>query len=374
MTRSRFAPSLGRRRVIVVAAGVAALLGVGGVASASWQRSVAVSGSGAATSVQAVANASVSLTVVSSTEIDVKVTAVPATGPTPSSYLVKNGSTTVCATVALNATCQNTGLTANTQYTYNVFSNLGTNWVSSASASVSGTTLAGANFLLTPATGTRTAGAAFSVTIQARNGTTNDTSYTGSKTLSITDTNTAPDGVSSASLSSTTVTFGAGGSATVNVSLFDAISSNTFTIADASPSTRQGSATVTVAAGPAALSFVNTTVGGSSVTCSPTVAINPGGNNTVLQTRVKLLNADSWGNAVTLPNSGTVTVDMTANPTSGFNNFTNPTQTITLPTTTSPSGSAYSQQRSNGSSYTGTLTASDHNGTYASATCKIVAP
>lgn len=143
MTRSRFASRVGRRRAVVVAS-CAAVVALAGVASASWLTSRTANGTAGATSVQAVANASVSLTVVSSTEIDVKVVAVPAGGPTPSSYLIKNGTTTVCATVALNATCQNTGLAASTQYTYNVFSNLN-NWVSAGSATASSTTQASAS-------------------------------------------------------------------------------------------------------------------------------------------------------------------------------------------------------------------------------------
>jgi len=143
MTRSRLASLTGRRRAVVVAS-CAAVVALTGIASASWLTSRTANGTARATSVQPVANASVSLTVASSTEIDVKVIAVPASGPTPSSYLIKNGATTVCATAALNATCPNTGLTANTQYTYNVFSNLNS-WVSAGSATASATTQASAS-------------------------------------------------------------------------------------------------------------------------------------------------------------------------------------------------------------------------------------
>lgn len=142
------------------------------------------------------------------------------------------------------------------------------------------------NFLLTPASGARTAGVAFSVFLQARTGTTSDSSYAGSKTLSI-SAPTAPDGASSGTLAPTTVTFNSG-FAVVSVTLFDAITTNTFVIQETS-APRSGSATVSVNA---AMSFTNVVGNGGSPTSCPMT--NQGSSNP--RETLKINIKDAWLN------------------------------------------------------------------------------
>jgi hypothetical protein len=116
-------------------------------------------------------------------------------------------------------------------------------------------------------------------------------------------------------------------------------------------------------------------VAGSAVTCSSTTAINTGGNNTAFTTRVTVSASDTWGNATTLPASGTISITLSlgGNAVGAFNTISNNPQTITLPATTS-GGNAYGMQRANGSAFTGgTLTGADSGNLYAPAVCALSA-
>lgn len=335
MTRTRFASLAGRRRAVVVACCVA-LVGLVGVASASWLTSKGATGSAGATSVQAVANASVSLTVVSSTEIDVKVTNVPAGGPTPSSYLIKNGTTTVCATAALNANCQNTGLTANTSYTYNVFSNLN-NWVSSGNATASTTTQAGVvthAFTVTPASTTQTAGTAFNVTLVAKANGATDTAYSGNKTLDWAGGLTSPGGTAPA-YPTNPVNF-VSGTATVSVTLFKASSTaQTLSVADHNDNTYNGTTTtgITVDSAGVQLGFS----GGS-----PAANKVPKNGNTTFTLTVP---NDAYGNVFT--HAAAISVTLTLTPVNGSWGFSSAglstsATTTTLTITSGPAGNTFS--------------------------------
>lgn len=105
---------------------------------AYWTSSTSTSASAAATSLQPPATATASATGMTSTQI--KVTAAPTTGPTPTGYKITRGGTTVCANVSLNTACNDTNLAPGTAYTYAATSLLQTNWFSAGSTTVSTTT------------------------------------------------------------------------------------------------------------------------------------------------------------------------------------------------------------------------------------------
>lgn len=177
----------------------------------------------------------------------------------------------------------------------------------------------------------------------------------------------------SASQSRTTVTIASGHSATSSFYYSDT-KAGTPTLTAHSGSLTDATTSPTITAAAAVLGFSGTKVGSTAVTCSPTVAIDTGGNNIVTATQVQLLPNDSYGNAVALPTSGSITVDLTLSSTASghFNTITNNPQSINLASsTTSPSASAYSMSRKDSTQFTGTLTASDHAGTYISAVCAI---
>jgi hypothetical protein len=138
-----------RRLMTALAASGVVVLSAGAAQAAGWNAAGSGSGVGGATQVNAVANASVSISVVSSSQLDVTVTAVPTSGPTPAAYLIDDGATPVtgCGAVALNTVCHDTGLTANSTHTFNVFSKLGNNWVSGTAGSKSATTSAASQTL-----------------------------------------------------------------------------------------------------------------------------------------------------------------------------------------------------------------------------------
>lgn len=274
-------------RRMPAAATVVAVALFAGAAYAAW--TTAGSGTGAAkgTTVQVPSTASAAPTSGSTTSSITVSWSAPSSGPAPTSYRVDRVSpaATVCSGTSLS--CVDSGLSAGTTYTYNVYA-LVSNWASSA-ATASATTASGSpNFLLTPATGPHMAGTAFSVTVQARLGTTNDTSYTGSKTLTL-NAPSAPIPTFSGTISPNPVTFDANGQATVSVTLYKAHSANTFTISEG---TRSGSATETV-------NPRNTL---SFSTCPATFA-----KNSSFSTQVLRNTADIYGN---LADSSAVTVTL----------------------------------------------------------------
>ena len=90
---------------------------------------------------------------------------------------------TVCTVSAPTVTCNDTGLTGSTSYSYTVQSLLGTNWDSGHERRGLGHHVGAADPQGRPRrAGTKTAGTAFNVTLTATtNGTTTNTSYTASK-------------------------------------------------------------------------------------------------------------------------------------------------------------------------------------------------
>lgn len=237
----------------------------------------------------------------SASAIRVAWTAPAAPSATPERYVVRRvtpSSATVCTTTALS--CDDTGLSGSTTYSYTVQSVLGTSWTSSQSAPASATTPAGPNFLVTVPAGNQTAGTAFTVTLAARNGTTTDTSYTGAHTVVFSGAGASPNGT--APTYPSTVTFSAGvGSASVTL-----VKAETAPLV-ATEASRTGSTPVTVAAAATALSFTNN----SSPTCASTVTLAAGATFT---SKVSRPATDAYGNPST---SNPVTVDLAVAPQKG---------------------------------------------------------
>jgi hypothetical protein len=136
-----------RRKIVLAAVAGAAALGAG-PAFAYW--SVAVSATSttassvALSTISAPTNGNVAATVISSTEVDIKVTAAPSTGTIPTAYQVKRVSpaSTVCDSIQVNAVCHDANLNAGTAYFYQVFGRVGDNWIGTSSLTVGNTTTA----------------------------------------------------------------------------------------------------------------------------------------------------------------------------------------------------------------------------------------
>jgi hypothetical protein len=269
-------------------------------ASAAW--APGGGGSGTSTGVSLGVPTSVAASPTNSTTVHVT-WAAPSSGPTPGQYTVRRTSpstATVCTVSSPTGGCDDTGLTASTTYQYTVQSLLGTNWVSSQSSAVSATTPAAPTLKVALApTGTKTAGTAFNVTLTATtNGTTTNTAYTGSKTVTFSGPSTAPDGT--APTYPATVTFASGvGTANINLKAAETATLN------ATDGTISGSTTVTVQAGAISqLGYTNT-----SVSCaSGTANVGNGGTFTF-----KVTAYDAYLN----PKTGARTINLSRSPTTG---------------------------------------------------------
>jgi len=269
-------------------------------ASAAWAPSG--SGSGSSTGLSLGVPTSVSASATNSTTVQVS-WAAPSSGPTPGQYTVRRTSpstATVCTVSAPTTTCDDTGLTASTTYQYTVQSLLGTNWVSSQSGAVSATTPAPPTMKVALAVaGSKTAGTAFNVTLTATtNGTTTNTAYSGSRTITFSGPSNAPDG--SAPTYPATVTFVSGvGTASVTLKAAESATLN------ATDGTISGSTSVTVVAGTATqLGYTST-----NFSCATgTANVGNGGTFTF-----KLTAYDAFMN----PKTGARTVNLSRSPTSG---------------------------------------------------------
>ena len=184
-------------------------------------------------------------TATSSTTIHVTWTA-PSSGPAPAQYVVRRTApttATVCTVSAPTVACDDTGLSPSTTYSYTVQSRIGTNWVSGQTAAVSATT-SNPPTLNVSLSGTKTAGTAFNVTLTATtNGTTTDTSYTGSKTITFSGPSDAPSGATPTYPASVTFFNGVGTATPITLKAAETVT------LDATDGTISGSTSVTVVAG-----------------------------------------------------------------------------------------------------------------------------
>ncbi len=246
----------------------------------------------------------------------------------PTQYVVRRTApttATVCTVGDAVFSCNDTGLTTNTTYTYTVEARIGSNWSSGQTAGFTGTT-ANATFIVAPGAAAKTAGTAFTTTITATtNGVTTDTSYAGVKTITFSGPASSPSG--QAPTYPASVTFVAGvGSASITLYKVE-----TVTLA-ATDGTRSGSASVTVAAATASQLRYTT----STPACtSGSVIVGNGGSFT---SRVTIYDAylnpvpQAAARSISITRSSvtgtlaptTLTIPIAASETSGATTFTLP--------------------------------------------------
>jgi hypothetical protein len=143
-----------KRTGIVAAAAVAAMAVPGVAMAAGWSVGSSATSAGGSKANTIAAAAAANGTTVTATTVTIAVTTKPASGPTPASYRVARtsatapGATATACTITADAgglgSCQDTGLTASTAYTYSVFSRIGAKWESASGLAVAGTTSAAA--------------------------------------------------------------------------------------------------------------------------------------------------------------------------------------------------------------------------------------
>ena len=237
----------------ILATGIPLLLILwAGPLGAAWRASAAGSGDAAARTLGG--PAAITAVAPSSSTVMVGWSA-PTSGPVPGGYTVRRVAPTAAAVCSVGATtfaCADSGLAASTSYSYTVQATLGS-WASGPSGPVSVTTPAPGPYLVSVGT-PATAGTAFSATITATtNGTTVDTTYTGTKVVAFSGPAASPSGQSPSYPATVTFTAGVGHA---TMTLFDA-ESTTLVATDGS---RSGSTPVVVQAGAAAqLAFTSST-------------------------------------------------------------------------------------------------------------------
>lgn len=152
---------------------------------------------------------------------------------------------TVCTVSSSTTSCQDTGLSPATSYSYSIAAVL-SSWQSTA-VTTTGTTSA-PSYTISLSAASATAGTAITVlSITAKNGAVTDTTYTGTKTISWSGLATSPAPASQApSYPSASVTFVAGVATPLSTFTAYASGSNTISAADAAVPAITGSATVTI--------------------------------------------------------------------------------------------------------------------------------
>jgi hypothetical protein len=307
------------------------------VAGAAW--TPGGSGSGRSTGLAIGLPTSVTATATGSTSVQVSWSPPGGASASPTQYVVRRtapSSATVCTVGAPTTTCNDTGLTASTTYSYTVEARVGTSWSSGQTTAVSATTSGAPTFIVTTSAGNKTAGTAFTVTVTATtDGTTTDTSYFGFKSIDFTGPSQAPSGASPTYPNFVFFWFGVG---TANVTLVDAESATL----SASDGTISGSAPVTVVAGAASqLRFTS-----STPSCaSGSVIVGNGGTFTT-----KVTAYDAYLN----PKTGARTVTLTRTP-SGSGSWT-PTS-LTIPAAGSETTASSNFKIPNGNPPNATVTA-----------------
>ena len=175
-----------RRSLALLAVPGVVLLSPSG-ALASWVPGAAGSGVSSARTIGV--PTAVAAAATSDTSIRVTWSAPTGGGVTPTQYAVARTApttTTVCTVGSATFSCDDTGLTDGTTYTYTVTARVGANWRSGASSPASATTPVPGPFRVTIGGGSKTAGTPFTVDIRATtNGSSTDTSYAGLKTADL---------------------------------------------------------------------------------------------------------------------------------------------------------------------------------------------
>jgi hypothetical protein len=270
----------------------------------------------------------------------------------PAQYVVRRiapTTATVCTVDASTLSCDDTGLTAGTSYSYTVEARVGTSWSSGPSEAFGTDTHPQPTFTVATPASTQHAGSAFAVVITATtNGSTVDTAYSGPKALTYSGPGSAPDG-STPSYPST-VDFVSGiGTAWVTLVRAETVS------LQVTDGTRLGADDVTVVAD-ATNRLVYTT---STPACAGSVIVGNGGSFT---SRVSVL--DAYGNAVLVP--AALPVSLSGAP-GGIGTLA-PT-TLTIPPGASESSGSFTYQLPVGNPPDVTVTAS--SGSLATAQCTV---
>lgn len=260
---------------------------------------------------------------------------------TPTQYVVRRTApttATVCTVGGAVFTCNDTGLTAGTTYTYTVEARIGSNWSSGQTAGFSATTNSAGTFIVAPGPAVKTAGTAFSTTITATtNGVTTDTSYTGSHAITFSGPSASPSG--QAPTYPATVNFVAGvGTASITLYNVETVSLG------ATDGTLSGSASVTVVAGASnQLRYTS-----SSISCtSGSVIVGNGGSFTS-----KVTVYDAYLNPV--PQASARTVSLTRSSATGT---LSPTS-LTIASSASETSTSFTFTLPNGNPPDTTITAS----------------
>ena len=233
----------------------------------------------------------------------------PSTGPTPDGYTVRRLTPTaevVCAVSASTFACVDDGLAASTPYSYSVEARLGS-WSSTPSGPIAVTTPAPGPYLVSAGAGPHTAGTAFTVTVVATtDGTTVDTTYTGTRTVSFSGPGASPSGQAPTYPGSVTFVAGVGHA---TVALY-AAESATLAVTDGA---RSGTTPVVVQPGAAsrlALTSATPSCAGGSV------AVGNGG-----KLKASVSQFDAYLNAV-VQSGGARTVTVSRSPATGTLNRT----------------------------------------------------
>ncbi|MCU1588669.1 MAG: Mucin-22, partial [Frankiales bacterium] len=257
------------------------MLVLAGVALAFWIVPSAAGPQGSSKAAQLTAPTGPTATVNGSGSITIGWT-IPGTQLTGAQYRVTRttgaGAGVVCTVAAPTAACTETGLTANTTYTYAVTTVL-SSW-SSAAITTSPTT-ATPTFVLTPSAAPYTAGVAFSVTqVQAKIASVVDTTYSGSKSITWSDLTSSPGGTAP-TYGGASVTFTNGvGTPTGTFKTFRA----------GSETLRSTDAAVAAVTGTVGLTVVPTAISGFTVP-------NPGTQTAGVAFNETITAIDSFGNA-----------------------------------------------------------------------------
>lgn len=209
---------MSRRRLVLSTAVALAVAGAAVPAFAYWTTSTQTDVSaGAATLAPP---KTISVTPAGSTSMTIQATTAPDTGPTPNGYRVYRGSAIVCSNVALNAPCTESGLTANTSYTYTV-SSLLAGWESQTTTSGQNTTAAGPTVVSINRAGTSpiTAGSTASWTVTFSKSVTGVTP--GAFALATSGTSATVDTATGSGTTYTVTSTAVSGSGTIGLNLSD---------------------------------------------------------------------------------------------------------------------------------------------------------
>jgi hypothetical protein len=226
------------KRLLVPAVALALVVAMAGAAAAFWSSSGSGNGFAKAGAVGLPSNPTAFATSASSINI---FWGAPNSGATVTEYRVyrDGGATPVCQGTTAT-TCDDTGLSPSTTYSYTVESRSG-QWTSGLTSTVSATTdgvAAVQSFLVSAGVGTKTANVPFDVTITAQANGATDGTYTGSHAITFSGPSGTPTYPPSVSFS--------GGVGTASVTL----TANETVTLNATDGSRSGSTSVTV--GPAA--------------------------------------------------------------------------------------------------------------------------